>query len=475
MPIRIVPDIKADDRHPPSEKEKRAQRQKEYMEKHGPQQPRRKTLAVTDKYKEVRKKLKDPTGFKPLRASKQGGGRAGFKHGKFVSVASPHVDVAKYVDKTGKELEPERGRSRIKGSEEKVIERKKKSPGPIRPQRTGIRRQSKQIGGRANLLEEMGRLDSERMNPNRRAEKSRVMGELNRGYKHGGSPEKQRGEQRRPKGLGAKGRPSPGPGPLGYKPFSKWPKKKLIEDVDRADFIARAQKSKGLGAKGRLPVGAEGIFGLGVKGKPHSSPEGRKATSKLAIKRLMDQRRPKKWDRKEFRDRLKDIKKRVPDPRRKPGPRAPIDPRSPYVKDRVMTPLSRTKKFVGGPIIKKIISKLKPKPKGVFKPKPVPKVVTDKPTGWSPAGSYTKADDKKINSLLKKLGDEIKAAPLPPQLKKTLEKAQKAFPPKKASGGRISRGYGGSAAQQHYLQHGYGPTKARLRAGKPKIAKKGWS
>ena len=43
-----------------------------------------------------------------------------------------------------------------------------------------------QIGGRANLLEEVGRIDAERMNPNRRAEKRRVIGELNRGYNKGG-------------------------------------------------------------------------------------------------------------------------------------------------------------------------------------------------------------------------------------------------------------------------------------------------
>jgi len=47
-------------------------------------------------------------------------------------------------------------------------------------------RAGRQIGGRANLLEEVGRLDAERMNPNRRAEKSRVIGELNRGYNKGG-------------------------------------------------------------------------------------------------------------------------------------------------------------------------------------------------------------------------------------------------------------------------------------------------
>ena len=47
-------------------------------------------------------------------------------------------------------------------------------------------RTGRQIGGRANLLEEVGRIDAERMNPNRRAEKSRVIGELNKGYNKGG-------------------------------------------------------------------------------------------------------------------------------------------------------------------------------------------------------------------------------------------------------------------------------------------------
>ena len=44
----------------------------------------------------------------------------------------------------------------------------------------------KQVGGRTNLLEEVGRIDAERPNPNRIAEKRRVIGELNRGYKTGG-------------------------------------------------------------------------------------------------------------------------------------------------------------------------------------------------------------------------------------------------------------------------------------------------
>ena len=40
--------------------------------------------------------------------------------------------------------------------------------------------------GRTNLLEEVGRVEGERSNPNGRAEISRLHGELNRGFKKGG-------------------------------------------------------------------------------------------------------------------------------------------------------------------------------------------------------------------------------------------------------------------------------------------------
>ena len=40
--------------------------------------------------------------------------------------------------------------------------------------------------GRTNLLEELGRVEAKPSNPNRRAEISRVHGELNRGLKKGG-------------------------------------------------------------------------------------------------------------------------------------------------------------------------------------------------------------------------------------------------------------------------------------------------
>ena len=41
-------------------------------------------------------------------------------------------------------------------------------------------------GGRTNLLEELGRVEGERSNRNRRAEVSRIHGELNKGYSLGG-------------------------------------------------------------------------------------------------------------------------------------------------------------------------------------------------------------------------------------------------------------------------------------------------
>ncbi len=63
-----------------------------------------------------------------------------------------------------------------------------------------IKRQAGGLG-RRNLLEEVGRIDAERMNPNRRAEKRRVIGELNRGYKKGGAI-KRRGGGVAKRGMG---------------------------------------------------------------------------------------------------------------------------------------------------------------------------------------------------------------------------------------------------------------------------------
>ena len=60
--------------------------------------------------------------------------------------------------------------------------KKEKSKGLKKGGRTG-----KQFGGRTNLLEELGRVEAEPSNRNRRAEISRVHSELNKGYKSGGA------------------------------------------------------------------------------------------------------------------------------------------------------------------------------------------------------------------------------------------------------------------------------------------------
>ena len=54
--------------------------------------------------------------------------------------------------------------------------------------------------GRENLFEELGRVEGERSNRNRRAEISRVHGELNRGYKGGKRVGLQHGSRPRPSG-----------------------------------------------------------------------------------------------------------------------------------------------------------------------------------------------------------------------------------------------------------------------------------
>ena len=178
----------------------------------------------------------------------------------------------------------------------------------------------------------------------------------------------------------------------------------------------------------------------------------------------------KKWE--EFRDRLRDIKKRVPDPRRKPEKPKPIDPRSPYVKDRVMTPL-RAKHGIGS-LVKKGISKiLKPKGKGLgsgIKPSEVKDILK------SPGKSWGKTRAEYLREYAPYFGGRSIKKQVKEGVQARNKESKKVFKSAKgkAAGGRISRGHGGSAAQQHYLQHGYGPTKIKLRAGKPKLAKKGW-
>ena len=60
--------------------------------------------------------------------------------------------------------------------------------------------------GRTNLLEEVGRVEAERSNPNRRAEISRLHGELNRGFKGGGVAKKGIGVALRGGGVAKRGK-----------------------------------------------------------------------------------------------------------------------------------------------------------------------------------------------------------------------------------------------------------------------------
>ena len=61
--------------------------------------------------------------------------------------------------------------------------------------KTGGRAALRFGSGRTNLLEELGRVEGERSNPNRRAEISRVHSELNRGYAKGGRAGFEHGKQ----------------------------------------------------------------------------------------------------------------------------------------------------------------------------------------------------------------------------------------------------------------------------------------
>ena len=60
--------------------------------------------------------------------------------------------------------------------------------------------------GRTNLLEEVGRVEGERSNPNRRAELSRIPGDLNRGLRGGGVAKKGKGIALRGGGVAKKGK-----------------------------------------------------------------------------------------------------------------------------------------------------------------------------------------------------------------------------------------------------------------------------
>ena len=124
---------------PHSTKEGRsAEAQRAYMRKFGPRPPRRKRLSPTDKYKRdvLGQDMSDK--YKEIKVSNT---QTGLPKGRKVSNTQTGLP---------------KGRKKF------------------------------QHGGRTNLLEELGRVEGEHSNKNRRAEVSRIHGELNKGYAKGG-------------------------------------------------------------------------------------------------------------------------------------------------------------------------------------------------------------------------------------------------------------------------------------------------
>jgi hypothetical protein len=128
-----------------------------------------------------RPKWSRPKGeLRPLRAKKAGGGIAKI-------IGKKAVDWIKKNRKTiRKEIYSPEGKKKTKD----MLDNLKKKYGDLTlgPKKAKGGRAGYNIGGRANLLEEMGRIDA-RKHPDAadRAEKRRVIGELNKGYKSGGA------------------------------------------------------------------------------------------------------------------------------------------------------------------------------------------------------------------------------------------------------------------------------------------------
>jgi len=186
-------------------------------------------------------------------------------------------------------------------------------------------------GGRTNLLEELGRVEAERSNPNRRAEISRVHGELNRGYakggriglKHGGKPwgtgpkpgthaflEHHLHKPRKGKAVGGAvkigkkflkfiktGKDEMTPGVkvnvakaaerLTGKPHVDHGKRKRIKHLGRGKAEGgRIGKAVGGGLTRRKWMDPLEQIGGSPKGKPHSTKEGRIASGTRRLQRM---------------------------------------------------------------------------------------------------------------------------------------------------------------------------------------------
>jgi len=113
----------------------------------------------------------------------------------------------------------------------------------------GYKRGGRVNTGRMNLLEEVGRIDAERPNRNRRAEKRRVISELKKGYKEGGRTSK----YKIPGGPGKKGTFQK----IGEAISRKWRGKEktehkgLEQDVKTGAYTHKAPKDRYDTQKGR--------------------------------------------------------------------------------------------------------------------------------------------------------------------------------------------------------------------------------
>ena len=191
-------------------------------------------------------------------------------------------------------------------------------------------------GGRTNLLEELGRVEAEPSNRNRRAEISRVHGELNRGYAKGG-------RAGHAAGAIVKGGAKIGKRFLDFIKTGKHVDKKGVKtNVPKAaerltgkPHVDRVKKAAGgwtkhiperKGPRGGHPgFTKESMFehaGGGEKGKPHSSKEGRIAAGERNMRR----------QRERMKERLKKWKEDNPPRAKLPSPGRPSRPKQPWEK-----------------------------------------------------------------------------------------------------------------------------------------------
>jgi hypothetical protein len=167
----------------------------------------------------------------------------------------------------------------------------------------------------------------------------------------------------------------------------------------------------------------------GVKGKPHSSKEGRMSAAVRKFDRLNKKAKeglgkkvsPTQPDLSQIKKHMKKYKTPLRKGGSAKGPNRPR-PTGPHMWVRG----DKRKKYAAGKIVQGAVSGVK--------------------------------------KILSGLGKEIKKQPLPKKTKDLNKKFKKAFPHhdskgKLKSGGRVNKRNGGSAAE-HYLHHGYGPHKS---------------